>query len=76
MEEFPEDYYFPRLPVKPLEDFEPDMQTAVEDIRGMLSEAKNTLVGLRLRNVDANNIITLVEIFYRRFDQIKKESDQ
>lgn len=80
MEESPEDdlvgFYQPRLSVKPLTDFDPDMQAAVEDVRGMLNVAKNTLVGLRLRNVDANNIITVTEIFYKRFDQIKRESEQ
>ena len=47
-------------------ELEPEMKLAAEDVRTLLIVAKNILVELRLRNIDANNIVALVDLLYKR----------
>ena len=49
-----------------LQALQPEMRLAVEDARKLLLIARTMLVELRLRNVDANNIVALVELLYKR----------
>jgi len=44
----------------------PEMKLAAEDVRTLLIVAKTILVELRLRNIDANNIVALVDLLYKR----------
>lgn len=44
----------------------PEMRLAVDDARKLLLIARTMLVELRLRNVDANNIVALTSLLYDR----------
>ena len=44
----------------------PEMRTAVEDARKLLLVSKTMLIELRLRNIDANNIVALAGLLYER----------
>jgi hypothetical protein len=46
----------------------PEMRTAVEDARKLLLVSKTMLIELRLRNIDANNIVALAALLYQRGD--------
>ena len=61
-----DDPYFSDPYGEGLQDLQPEMRLAVEDARKLLLIARTMLVELRLRNVDANNIVALVELLYKR----------
>jgi len=44
----------------------PEMREAVEDARKLLLVSKTMLIELRLRNIDANNIVALAGLLYER----------
>jgi hypothetical protein len=44
----------------------PEMRTAVEDARKLLLVSKTMLIELRLRNIDANNIVALAGLLYEK----------
>lgn len=44
----------------------PEMRTVVEDARKLLLVSKTMLIELRLRNIDANNIVALAGLLYER----------
>jgi hypothetical protein len=46
----------------------PEMRSAVEDANKLLIVCKTMLIGLRLRNIDANNIVALAALLYQRGD--------
>jgi hypothetical protein len=46
----------------------PEMRAAVEDANKLLMVCKAMLIGLRLRNIDANNIVALAALLYQRGD--------
>ena len=44
----------------------PEMRDAIEDARKLLLVSKTMLIELRLRNIDANNIVALAGLLYER----------
>jgi hypothetical protein len=46
----------------------PEMQIAVQDASKLLTVCKAMLIDLRLRNIDANNIVALAALLYQRGD--------
>jgi hypothetical protein len=50
----------------------PEMRMAVEDARKLLLISKTMLIELRLRNIDANNIVALAGLLYERGDVNEK----
>ncbi len=44
----------------------PEMREVVEDARKLLLVSKTMLIELRLRNIDANNIVALASLLYER----------
>lgn len=50
----------------------PEMRTAVEDARKLLLVSKTMLIELRLRNIDANNIVALAGLLYERGESSAK----
>ncbi len=44
----------------------PEMRLVVEDARKLLLVSKTMLIELRLRNIDANNIVALAGLLYER----------
>jgi hypothetical protein len=46
----------------------PEMQIAVQDASKLLMVCKAMLIDLRLRNIDANNIVALAALLYQRGD--------
>ena len=44
----------------------PEMRTVIEDARKLLLVSKTMLIELRLRNIDANNIVALAGLLYER----------
>jgi|TARA_B110000503_G_scaffold142235_1_gene238374 hypothetical protein len=44
----------------------PEMKLVVEDARKLLLVSKTMLIELRLRNIDANNIVALAGLLYER----------
>lgn len=44
----------------------PELQAAAEDARKLLLVSKTMLIELRLRNIDANNIVALAGLLYER----------
>lgn len=51
-----------------LDSMTPEMRAAVEDANKLLMVCKAMLIGLRLRNIDANNIVALAALLYQRGD--------
>jgi hypothetical protein len=50
----------------------PEMRTAVEDARKLLLISKTMLIELRLRNIDANNIVALAGLLYEKGEPNEK----
>lgn len=44
----------------------PEMRDAIEDARKLLLVSKTMLIELRLRNIDANNIVALAGLLYEK----------
>jgi len=44
----------------------PELREAAEDARKLLLVSKTMLIELRLRNIDANNIVALASLLYER----------
>jgi hypothetical protein len=58
--------YFSVFEPKPLSDFGPNMVKSVEDLRSLAHAAKEVLVSLRLRDVNATNILMFVDMMVER----------
>lgn len=56
---------------KPLSAFGPEMVRSVEDLHSLILVAKNVLVGSKLRDVNATNILGLVEMMLDREIELK-----
>tara|TARA_R110000868_G_scaffold161706_12_gene392571 strand:+ start:367 stop:588 length:222 start_codon:yes stop_codon:yes gene_type:complete len=50
----------------------PEMRTVIEDARKLLLVSKTMLIELRLRNIDANNIVALAGLLYERGESSAK----
>lgn len=50
----------------------PEMRLAVEDARKLLLISKTMLIELRLRNIDANNIVALAGLLYEKGEHNEK----
>ena len=57
---------FFQMPQEELASMTPEMRTAVEDARKLLLVSKTMLIELRLRNIDANNIVALAGLLYEK----------
>jgi hypothetical protein len=63
----PDDDPFLTMPQEPdLMAITPEMKLVVEDARKLLLVSKTMLIELRLRNIDANNIVALAGLLYER----------
>lgn len=61
----PDDPFF-QMPQEELSSMTPEMRLAIEDARKLLLVSKTMLIELRLRNIDANNIVALAGLLYER----------
>jgi hypothetical protein len=58
--------YFSAFEPKPLSDFGPNMVKSVADLQSLIYAAKHVLVDLRLRDVNATNILMFVHMMLER----------
>jgi len=72
MPDFETDDPFFQMPQEELSSMTPEMRTAVEDARKLLLVSKTMLIELRLRNIDANNIVALAGLLYERGESSAK----
>ena len=68
----PADDPFFQVPQEELSSMTPEMRLAVEDARKLLLVSKTMLIELRLRNIDANNIVALAGLLYERGESSAK----
>jgi hypothetical protein len=66
MEDDDQGPYFSALETKPLTDFGPGMVKSVEELHSLIYTARSVLIGLKLRDVNATNILTLVDMMIER----------